>query len=196
MDRNELYEVELHMRKMADATRESIDMEERLESPSWSVARDAVNLAVGGLDRGDAIGYLRDELARLETDPFIARKVISECERRLYWREQRLETYEREWGEMAERNRRNAAAETPEHVIDPEIMDAIKAEARGGVPAGHPKSAIGMAAVARVAAQATATASQAPPAPATPRAAVPAPAPAAEPAAAPAGGQRPARGRP
>jgi hypothetical protein len=198
MDRNELYEVELHMRKMADATAESTDADERLESPSWRVARDAVNLA-GALTIADGMQYLRDELERLETDEYIARKVISECERRLYWREQRLAEAEESERVMEEQRRKVAAAETPEHVIDPETMDAIRKEAKSGEPPlsdarGLP---VGMAAVARVAdaARAAVAAASAPATstPATARAAVPAPT--AEPAAAPAGGQRPARGR-
>jgi hypothetical protein len=125
-----------------------------------------------------SIECLQLELKRLKTDGFIARKIISKCERRLFWRERALDEYNTSWGAMSAENRRVAAASTQEHVIDPEIMDAIKAEARATSPGGDPRSAITRAAIAKTAASAQAAAQAAAAAPTQ------APAPAAPAAAA------------
>jgi hypothetical protein len=64
---------------------------------------------------------------------------------------------------MAEQNRRIAASATSEHVIDPELMDAIRAEARATGPASlaDPRSPVRRVAdAARAAAAASAPAAE------------------------------------
>jgi hypothetical protein len=108
-----------------------------------------------------SIECLQLELKRLKTDGFIASKIISECERRLFWRERALDEYNTSWGAMSAENRRVAAASTPDHVIDPEPIDAIRAEAKSDRPAlADARSAINRV-VAQSQAQAAALPAQA-----------------------------------